>query len=533
LIPIKADNRCIGCHDNVKEGGIIGYLSTQIWAVDELKNLRAKLSRDITTNISLIAILIIAASFLINKMIKPISEIATKAKNISNGDTEQIIEYKSNDEIGILADSFRELIEYIKNASESAYDLSNGKLKISASEKSDKDIMNRSFLKLQNTVKYFIEDMEGLIISAKKGNLKKRADVTKYSGGFRKIAVSTNDLLDSIVNPIDESANVLETISDFDLSVRMKQNYAGEFDRIKQSLNKAVSSLDDILLQAKHSAEQVSEASKQICESSQVLAGGAYEQTQSQENISKNLAEMTEVTKKNTDSAESAMKISDTAKNITAESVSKMNILSDAIIKTKDSSDATGKIVKTIDEIAFQTNLLALNASVEAARAGEAGKGFAVVAEEVRNLAIKSAGAARSSAELIKESIENAENAVKINSSVIEKMSETLEHINKVNMGVMEISEALIQQNERASNIYAEVDQLNMITQQNAASSQQLASASQELAGQSAEARDMISQFKLTEQEPVSTTTSIIEEKKPENIIPFNASDDDSILQSF
>lgn len=534
IIPITADSVCIECHNNSKEGGVIGYLDIEMWANDDLQTFRAILTKYIVESIILIIILISVISAIIRHIIKPVAEIAKKAREISKGDVNQVIEYNSKDEIGILAESFRELTLYIKNASETAKQLSIGKLKISASVKCDKDIMNQSFLHLQNTMREVIEEIDELIKSAKNGNLKKRADVSKYDGSFRKLATSTNELLDVIIKPIDESADVLEKIANYNLTVRMKNDYSGEFDKIRQSLNKAISNLDNTILQARCSAEQVTEASKQISESSQHLAGGAYEQTQSQDNISKNLEEMKELTKGNSNSAKSVMNMAETAKRITDESVKKMNVLSEAIIKTKNSSDSTGKIVKTIDEIAFQTNLLALNASVEAARAGEAGRGFAVVAEEVRNLAIKSANAARSSAGLIKESIENAENAVKINESVIEKMNDTLVHISKVNNVVMEISESLIQQNEKTNNIYAEVGQLNIITQQNAASSQQLASASQELAGQSAEAKDMIGRFLLTQKSrnPKKKKDNN-NDKKFENIIPFQNNDDDTILQSF
>ncbi|RMF96941.1 MAG: methyl-accepting chemotaxis protein [Candidatus Schekmanbacteria bacterium] len=536
LIPIKADERCIDCHSNVEKGKIMAFLNLEMWANSKIKMLNANIRKDLIKSFLLTLVLASIIFLILRRITKPLKDISETAKRISMGETNIEIEYNSKDEIGMLAQAFRELTEYIKNAAKCVNELANGKLKISAVMKSEKDEMNKSFLNLQNTLREVIDDTEAVIRSAKEGNLKKRVDVSKYKGSFRKLAVTSNELLDSIIKPIDESAEVLEKIANYNLAVRMKNDYAGEFAKIKESLNKAVSNLDTILLQTKCSAEQVLEASRQISESSQVLAGGAYEQTQSQENISKNIEEMKEVTNKNSNSAKHAMEISEDAKKLTDESMKKMNILSEAILKTKESSDATGKIVKTIDEIAFQTNLLALNASVEAARAGEAGKGFAVVAEEVRNLAIKSAEAARNSAELIKDSIENAENAVQINDSVINIMNETLEHINKANNEIKQIAQALIEQNERANNIFSEVDQLNIITQQNAASSQQLASASQELAGQSAEVKDMMGNFILTEKGKVKKKkdpTKIVKENNVENIIPFNSSEDEKILESF
>ena len=178
--------------------------------------------------------------------------------------------------------------------------------------------------------------------------------------------------------------------------------------------------------------------------------------------------------------------------------VEKMRALSDAISRIKTSSDNTAKIVKTIDEIAFQTNLLALNAAVEAARAGDAGKGFAVVAEEVRNLAMRSAEAAKNTADLIEESVKNAEAGVAINQEVLKNLEEIDAEASQVTGVMAEIAEASGQQREAITQVNQAVDQVNQVTQEAAAASEEAAASSEELLAQAEEMQKMVSSFEIT-----------------------------------
>ena len=187
------------------------------------------------------------------------------------------------------------------------------------------------------------------------------------------------------------------------------------------------------------------------------------------------------------------------AQDSTNRGVESMNRLSEAIDRIKTSSDETAKIVNTIDEIAFQTNLLALNAAVEAARAGDAGKGFAVVAEEVRNLAMRSAEAAKNTADLIEESVENAESGVSINQEMLQNLEEINAQVSKVGAVMEEIATGSNQQNEGIEQISTGVDQVNTVTQQSAANAEESASAAEELSSQSAEMQNLVRSFQLSE----------------------------------
>ena len=174
-----------------------------------------------------------------------------------------------------------------------------------------------------------------------------------------------------------------------------------------------------------------------------------------------------------------------------------MKRLSEAMDQIKASSDSTAKILKTIDEIAFQTNLLALNAAVEAARAGDAGKGFSVVAEEVRNLAMRSAEAAKNTAALIEDSVRNSERGVILNQDVLRALCEINNQVKNVGSVMAEIAAASNQQKQGVDQVSSILTQMNTVTQQIAANAEESASGAEELSGQAREMKAMVSVFQL------------------------------------
>ena len=230
---------------------------------------------------------------------------------------------------------------------------------------------------------------------------------------------------------------------------------------------------------------------------SQALAEGSSEQASSLEEVSSSLQEMTAMTQQNTANSREAREITEATSEATKKGVDAMHRLSEAMTGIKESSDATAKIVKTIDEIAFQTNLLALNAAVEAARAGDAGKGFAVVAEEVRNLAMRSAEAAKGTAELIEGSVENAERGVVINEEVMAQLGDIDSGVQRVQEVMGEIAVASEQQGRRVDEINTAVEQMNGLTQSTAASAEESASAAEELTSQTRRLEELVGDFTL------------------------------------
>jgi len=242
-------------------------------------------------------------------------------------------------------------------------------------------------------------------------------------------------------------------------------------------------------------SQQTRAAAGQVSSSSQSLAHGASEQAAALEETASALAEMSAMTRKNAATAQQAANLSHEAQNSAAKGNDAMNKMSTAINDIQQSAAQTAKIIKVIDEIAFQTNLLALNAAVEAARAGEAGKGFAVVAEEVRNLARRSAEAAKHTAALIEESVNNAKNGVTIAVEVGKNLAEITTAATQVNGLVGEIAAASREQSQGIAQVNTAVAQMDKVTQSNAASAEESASAAQELSRQSVQLGEMVAEL--------------------------------------
>ena len=239
-------------------------------------------------------------------------------------------------------------------------------------------------------------------------------------------------------------------------------------------------------------AEQVSSASEQVASAGQSLAEGASEQASSLEETSSSLEEMASMTRQNADNAKQANDLAGEASGSAIKGASAMDDMSNAINEIKKSSDETAKIIRVIDEIAFQTNLLALNAAVEAARAGEAGKGFAVVAEEVRNLAQRSAEAAKNTSALIEGSQKNSDNGVRVTEELVGILREIAGSSEKVSSLIAEVSAATSEQAQGIEQVNTAIAQMDQVTQAVAANAEESSSASEELSAQAQELQEIV-----------------------------------------
>ena len=318
-------------------------------------------------------------------------------------------------------------------------------------------------------------------------------EVGLIADGVRK----TTDRLSQYVAYIEEITLILDDVASGNLDFALTQDYSGEFAKIKDALINISESLSSTLSQIGTAADQVAGGSDQVAAGAQSLSQGSTEQASSVEDLSSSLSEITERISENSRNAEAASRLSMETGKAVNESNQKMNEIVEAMEVITQKSDEIGKIIKTIDDIAFQTNILALNAAIEAARAGAAGKGFAVVADEVRNLAQKSALAARETTELIEGSME----AISAGRSVISQTASALELVvektESVGREITRIADASSLQAQEAEKITSGVEQISSVVLSTSATAEESAAASEELAAQAQTLKELVGTFRI------------------------------------
>lgn len=304
--------------------------------------------------------------------------------------------------------------------------------------------------------------------------------------------------LKDYVNYINEISDVLEQVADGNLLFTLTYDYAGEFAKVKTALEHISGSLNHTLGQINQSADQVASGSDQVSSGAQALSQGATEQASSVEELAATITEISRQVQRNAESAQEASSKTNSVGNEAAESNQRMQAMLSAMSDITHSSNEIGKIIKTIEDIAFQTNILALNAAVEAARAGTAGKGFSVVADEVRNLASKSAEASQNTAALIEGSLKAVENGTQIADATAKSLSTVVQGVNEMAEIIHQISDSSNEQASSIAQVTQGIDQISSVVQNNSATAEESAAASEELSGQAQILKSLVSHFKIT-----------------------------------
>ena len=303
--------------------------------------------------------------------------------------------------------------------------------------------------------------------------------------------------LDAMAEGLNQKAQVAEIIAAGDLTVEVP--IASDKDQLGQALQSMIGSLRDLIGQIQFSGENIASGSAQVADSSQSLSQGATESAASLEEIAASMTELASQTQLNAENATQANQLVGNAKNAAEKGNLQMQQMVSAMGDINQAGQNISKIIRVIDEIAFQTNLLALNAAVEAARAGQHGKGFAVVAEEVRNLAARSAKAAKETEELIDGSVKKAQDGAAIADETAASLQEIVREIARVTNLVGEIAAASKEQSEGILQINQGLDQIDQVTQRNTSNAEEGAAAAEELSIQAQDLRKMLGRFRLAQ----------------------------------
>jgi methyl-accepting chemotaxis protein len=317
-----------------------------------------------------------------------------------------------------------------------------------------------------------------------------------------------------ISKPIGKVVGVANKIADGDLDINIEVKTKDEVGLLAKAFEKMVENLNEAMGNINSSSEQVATGSRQVSISGQALSQGSTEQASSIEEITSSMTQVAAQTKENAANANQANELAIVAKNNAVSGNQQMQEMLKAMAEINDSSSNISKIIKVIDEIAFQTNILALNAAVEAARAGQHGKGFAVVAEEVRNLAARSANAAKETTTMIEGSIKKVDMGTKIANETAQALNKIVEDVAKAAQLVAGIAGASSEQATGIAQVNVAIEQVAQVVQTNSATAEESAAASEELSGQAELLKQVVSKFKL--KKTSNSTTVGLDKLTPE-----------------
>jgi len=345
-----------------------------------------------------------------------------------------------------------------------------------------------------------VSEIQALTRSLQSGDSQARLPVG--GGQNNELYSAINSALDASQPDLSAISEAVRCLQQGDLTSSLDASKPGEVGAIEGQLDAALSSLSGTLSRVHAATDEIASGSGQVASASQSLAEGATRQAAAIEQITASMGEMTTQTTQNAENATKANRLAVQAGGLASSGDQQMQAMLGAMQEIEEASRSISKIIKVIDEIAFQTNLLALNAAVEAARAGVHGKGFAVVAEEVRNLAARSANAAKETTTLIEGTVKKVSQGMEIANETAGALGQIVGSVNEVRDLVAQIARASSDQAEGIVQVNQGLRQVDQVTQQSTAGAEEGAAASEELSGQAGALRGVIAEFQLRQVPP-------------------------------
>ena len=340
-------------------------------------------------------------------------------------------------------------------------------------------------------------EVRDIVTAAQNGDFTKRLDLSGKEGFMRELSEGINRLVETSDKGLQEVARMLGALAQGDLTDRITNEYHGTFGKLKDDANATVVQLTGVISRIKEATDTISTASKEIASGNTDLSQRTEEQASSLEETAASMEELTSTVKQNAENAKQANQLAAGASEIARQGGEVVGQVVHTMSSISESSRKIVDIISVIDGIAFQTNILALNAAVEAARAGEQGRGFAVVAAEVRNLAQRSAAAAKEIKTLIGDSVDK----VKVGTELVDKagqtMGEVVNSVKRVTDIMSEISAASMEQSQGIEQVNQAITQMDEVTQQNAALVEQAAAAAESMEEQAQELAKLVATFRL------------------------------------
>ncbi|ACP23295.1 methyl-accepting chemotaxis protein (plasmid) [Sinorhizobium fredii NGR234] len=425
---------------------------------------------------AMVLLLIVSAVFGSRAIARPIGRITGNMNVLAGGDLDVDVPFTARrDEIGEMARA----VEVFKQNGIKVRDLN-----------AQEAALQTKSADLQSSIGEVVQ-------AAVAGDFTRRINKDYDNADLNRFAAQVNELVTSVDRGIAETRRVISALAEGDLTETMRGEFQGAFGELKDNVNQTMTNLRAVLSEVRSAIDTINGGASEMREASGDLSKRTEQQAASLEETSSALEEITAAVKSSTERATEASHMVDEARKSTEQSSAVVKDAVSAMGRIEEASGEIGQIINVIDEIAFQTNLLALNAGVEAARAGEAGKGFAVVAQEVRELAQRSANAAKDIKALISRSGEEVGAGVKLVTATGAALTLIQGHVVKINEHVHSIATAAREQSTGLSEVSTAVNQMDQVTQQNAAMVEESTAATNRLADEAANLARLIARFRL------------------------------------